>query len=445
MASASATRSGFIVKMKRAIVATCAIILFLAAPAGYAAAQGDAAVRVTGRGETAYEARQDAVRQALQQTVEQLVISQQVVKNDKLVMDRIISTMNGFVSQFAPVRTWTEKGSVLIEADIVVSETRITNFVSLTKIGRTAVNSDNILAAAQAEKLAQKTRGEMLAALFQGFPGRAPLEASPLSIAMNKADPDFLDVETTVRFAPGFISSLRAGLKTLGAKSPMELCRGVPYFDPYYNLSPCRHPPNSVMICFKSHDSHIYHYSRSELDREADCLTLPDVDLRVLGYVPYADERPSPPPDYKGDAESYYDAWTQTAVPYVLLVSGEKPLQFRNRLQAATKYYGFLNNKYSAYETNVLFNLNWHTDPVSGRRDQLDILIRTQKVKVDGKVAVDDIEGVNQIDAVPMLHDGKYELGDDGLPDLLAEDFPIRRITDPDDYKSFINELISGN
>jgi hypothetical protein len=47
-----------------------------------------------------YEARQYAVRQALQQTVEQLVISQQVVRNDKLVMDRIISTMNGFVSLF---------------------------------------------------------------------------------------------------------------------------------------------------------------------------------------------------------------------------------------------------------------------------------------------------------------------------------------------------------
>jgi hypothetical protein len=48
-------------------------------------------VRVKGYGATAAEARQDAVRAALQQ----LIVTDRVIKDDQIVRDNIMSTMNG--------------------------------------------------------------------------------------------------------------------------------------------------------------------------------------------------------------------------------------------------------------------------------------------------------------------------------------------------------------
>lgn len=242
-------------------MAACATIVLLCSSESFASAQTDTSVRVIGRGETTYEARQDAIRQALQQAVEQLVISQQVVSNDRLVLDKISSTMNGFVSEFTPVRTWVENGEMLIEADVVISQSRIENFIGLTKGSRVSISSENILAAAQAERLARTARSEIAIALLQDFPASV-IEASPVSLSMNANDPDYVDMKATVRWSTQFLRSVEQGMNALGATridcrvrerhhhGECTVVGGSPFF---YHSAAAAHQtaePNTFSVCF---------------------------------------------------------------------------------------------------------------------------------------------------------------------------------------------------
>jgi hypothetical protein len=242
MIKLSAIYPDFATTLKQAMVAVCAALFLVHAPVGYAAAQGDAAVRVTGRGETAYEARQDAVRQALQQTIEQLVISQQVVKNDRLTRDKIISTMNGFVSQFTPVRRYSDNGIMVIEADVIVSKKRVENFVGLEKGNRANIKSENIIAAAQAEKLARTIRAEIAIAMLQDLSGDM-LEISSAKFAPNQDNPDMLDMTVEIDWSHDFIESVYFGLRGL-AKGKY---RGLKLLDTGFDW-PSKNPYN-LAIC----------------------------------------------------------------------------------------------------------------------------------------------------------------------------------------------------
>jgi hypothetical protein len=59
-------------------------------------------VFVTGSGPSIDDAKTDAIRQALQLTMRQLVIVDRVISGDTVVRDRVMSTMNGYIEQFTP-------------------------------------------------------------------------------------------------------------------------------------------------------------------------------------------------------------------------------------------------------------------------------------------------------------------------------------------------------
>jgi formylglycine-generating enzyme required for sulfatase activity len=270
--------SDIIIKLKQAMAAVWAAFFFLSVLSGFAAAQSDAAVRVTGRGETPFEARQDAVRQALQQKVDQLVISQQIVEGDRLTLDKISSTMNGFVNQFTPIRRYEDKALYFVEADVVVSESRIENFIGSVKGARTNVNSENILAGVQAEKLAREARSEMIRSLFLGFPADV-MEASSPSFKINDNNPELINFQLEARWAPGFLKTIEEGLRALDARHVD--CRTTDYF------RDCEigYPTNSLTVCLTDSDL-TYAKDRDRFRQEpVDCYTISPVDLSVLKSV----------------------------------------------------------------------------------------------------------------------------------------------------------------
>ncbi len=191
-------------------------------------------VTVTGRGATMYEARVDAIRQALQQTVKQLVLAHRVVQNDRVALDQIASTMNGYVSRFTPKSTTTVNGVVNVEADVEVSESRVENFLATTTGGQTQINTSNVLASVQREVLARRARSEVLVGLFASFPQGA-LEASPPTVTIDQRDPNRLNVTHRAWISPLYIRHLKEGLRSLGARR---------------ELQGSFQPPNTVLVCF---------------------------------------------------------------------------------------------------------------------------------------------------------------------------------------------------
>lgn len=372
MRTVSETGSLFLAVTQEIAALSLAVFLLVAlAPA--AGAQEESALRVTGQGESSYEAREDAIRQALQIAVEQLVISQQVVENDRLTLDRLSSTMNGFVSAFAPVRSYSENGSVFIEADIIVSRSRIENFIGLTNGARTEVNSDNILASMQAERLARVARADMVAALFRDFPDRA-LEAGPVSLSLNPANPGLVDFRTEVRWAPRFLSSLQEGLKALGAH---HVNCGL---DPYS----CGegYPPHSLMVClmhgdwrFSSGSSYLRPVSLGSTD--ADCYTLAPVDLSVFGT----------PQNGEGGLARF-------ACIAGVCVPG-------NFAAALTEGGRLIDIGYSQSGFLAGWELRQYPQPESS--PHLTLLLDTRSVVISSSLPAERLEGVRAVDTIPLI------------------------------------------
>lgn len=242
-------------------------------------------VRVTGFGKSVYEARQDAIRQALQMKVDQLVIEQRVVKNDRLVLDRIASTMNGYVTQFIPLKTRQGKNGVEFEAEIEISETRIENFIGSMRRNRAEIKPDNIAASIEALKIARAARGQVAAALFQDFPVRTIEVSSPKNLSTTPNDK--LGFEVYIRWHPQFIKTLIGGLSAIGAQKIR--CREI-VVQGYYggeDSNSCWGYPErkSLQVCFKEYARVPHGFPiqgfRSNLET-GECWRLDDVDTQYF-------------------------------------------------------------------------------------------------------------------------------------------------------------------
>ncbi|MGH9550251.1 MAG: hypothetical protein ACRD3W_12795, partial [Terriglobales bacterium] len=92
-------------------------------------------VVVTGDGASIDEAKTDAIRQALQQSMRQLVIAERTIRGNSILRDKVMSTMNGYIDRFQQ-RDLKKIGSgYSVTAEITVSASRIENFLGVTTGG----------------------------------------------------------------------------------------------------------------------------------------------------------------------------------------------------------------------------------------------------------------------------------------------------------------------
>jgi hypothetical protein len=155
--------------------------------------------------------------------MKQLVIADRAVENDKILRDRVLSTMNGYVDEFKVIRSRTVPSAgektIEIEADVKVSSSRIENFLGFTSGGKAAVNGGNLLADVQREKASRKARTEILLRLFDAYPTNA-IQVTINSIRPDAQSPDRVHIDFAVRPREAFLKQLRVGLKELGAEVP---------------------------------------------------------------------------------------------------------------------------------------------------------------------------------------------------------------------------------
>ncbi len=104
------------------------LCMFLSSASAYADSQKSVSVEVTGGGQTAYSAQQDAVRRAMQMVIKQLVIAERKIENDQIVMDRVISSMSGYVEEFRVLKETSSESSISIKAVVTISVQPIVNF-----------------------------------------------------------------------------------------------------------------------------------------------------------------------------------------------------------------------------------------------------------------------------------------------------------------------------
>lgn len=194
----------------------CAILATFVPLLAFPSASSDRAVtvRVIGRGESEWTARNEAVRQALQAATRQLVIADRMVSDDKVLRDTVMSTMNGFVDKFEVIRTFKDGEDLAVEADVTVSNSRIENFLGASIGGSGPVRGSDLAASLQGQLASRAARAEIFWRLFSGYPGKA-IQIKIEKVGLNEIDPSLIMVDYTLSTDEAFVTALKQGVTTL--------------------------------------------------------------------------------------------------------------------------------------------------------------------------------------------------------------------------------------
>lgn len=186
-----------------------------------AAEPADITVSVSGSGATIDEAKADAIKNALQYALKQLVIVERVISGNKVLKDKILSTSNGYIEKYKEIGVVKTEFGFRVDAEITVSASRIENFIGVVAGGGgefngTAVNAEEQrrLAQEQAEELQRQARGEIFDRLFESFPWNA-FNIKLLKIRIAEDNPNILDVEVRASYKPEFLKALTGTLEAL--------------------------------------------------------------------------------------------------------------------------------------------------------------------------------------------------------------------------------------
>ncbi|MDQ8173358.1 MAG: hypothetical protein P3B76_11810 [Gemmatimonadota bacterium] len=185
-------------------------------------------VLVTGRGATLWEARQDAVRQALQQTRKQLVIADRAVSGDSLVRDEVLSTLNGFIEGFDVISQTSPTSDTdwTVKARVVVSPSAMTQYIAPKNGGESSANvkGDLIVADIAAVRARREVNRKLYERLLDGFPWQA------YDLSIEKVTPDAeaesVTVSVVAKMNDAFRKQLQSSMTALLAAGSAEMIRG---------------------------------------------------------------------------------------------------------------------------------------------------------------------------------------------------------------------------
>jgi len=178
-------------------------------------------VSVTGSGASIDEAKADTIRQALQQTMIQLVVVDRAISGNTILRDKIMSTMNGYIEKFQQREIKRSEKGYEFTAEITVSASRIENFIGITTGGAGPIEGESLLAEQntrraqiQGGQLQVQARGEIFDRMFRGFPSDA-IDIKVLGMKLSEADLNILQIKIEYAYKPTFVAALEGTLHAL--------------------------------------------------------------------------------------------------------------------------------------------------------------------------------------------------------------------------------------
>ena len=226
---------------RRFVMSLLMVVLVSMGAARTAHAADDVVLTQDGHGGSLAEARQDAIRQALQKVIPQIVVSDRRIESDQLVYDRLMSSLEGHVKAIEQLQVRADPAAgVVARYRMVISPKEIENFVKLSAGGSARLNGALIADTLSTELEARDFKGRYLERLFRGYPGYT-VDTRVVSVKPGVQDPNLLDVVLQYQLNPKWLKALMAGARNLACTSdergqcaPKALCLA----DSYLHLAP---------------------------------------------------------------------------------------------------------------------------------------------------------------------------------------------------------------
>jgi hypothetical protein len=178
-------------------------------------------IDVTGFGVNYDEAKDDAIKKALQAAFKQLIVVDRIVSNDKVIRDRILSTSNGYVENYMEKSARKTNSGVIVEAAITLSASRVENFLGLVAGGGGEFSGKLLSRAIQkrkaqeaADRMREEVNGEILSRLFENYPWSA-YDVSLHRIDLSDSDSDKVILTLDAKFNDRFVKSLKSTIDAL--------------------------------------------------------------------------------------------------------------------------------------------------------------------------------------------------------------------------------------
>lgn len=172
-------------------------------------------VIVEASGATLSDARDEAIRTALLSTVEQLIITDRLVKNGEIVQDDILATQNGFVAGFEVLEQYeSDLGEVVIRAKVRIAQDTIVNFVALRHGDSSSIDGASMFAELRRSSENRRVLGDMLDRFLKGY----PWDVVSLDLLEANSTPgrdDRLMVSIRTKTDPAHISALKEFLNVV--------------------------------------------------------------------------------------------------------------------------------------------------------------------------------------------------------------------------------------
>jgi len=216
-------------------------VLFLLTFSMSCIAASNTVVSSIGYGESPSAARHDASRNALEKIIPQLVDAERVIVNDEILIDKIRSSMTGFIESIDnEVLVKDIQFGYSFKADFQISESRISSFISLSNKNKTLVKGQSLFANIEKEKQQEKFFRHMFDKALSNYPLNALLvQVTDVRYDTTGAEPQII-VDVAAAYTPEFKSSMKNVLRTLsnidsrprkfGAKDTVEICVGPECF-----------------------------------------------------------------------------------------------------------------------------------------------------------------------------------------------------------------------
>jgi hypothetical protein len=284
-------------------------------------------VVVTGSGSSFDEAKTDAIRQALQRTMKQLVIADRAISGDTIVRDKVMSTMNGYIEKFQE-RGFRKTGTVYeVTTEITVSASRIENFLGVVTGGGGSIEGQTIfqeqsrrIAQAQAEQLQARARGEIFDRLFRGFPSEA-MDIKVLDMKLSATNVNGLQIRVQYSFKPTFVKALFGTISSLAVDQcvPQRIGQGFVRATMSHIVTSAKYPS----MC---HDPRLHNQRVGEE---------PERDAVCIGYEGVVRCFVLAPGDYCANCGEFRDASEQGLILFgrVIDAEGQSALAEQNCLK----------------------------------------------------------------------------------------------------------------
>jgi hypothetical protein len=156
--------------------------------------------------------------------MKQLVVVDRAISGDKILRDRVMSTMNGYVERFKQQSIEKTASGYAVKAEITISKSLIENFIGVTFGAKGEFEGQTLLAEQsrrnaqlRAQELQSQARGQIFDRLFRGFPSDV-FDVKFDKMRLSAKDINLIEIDYTVSFKPVFRKMLEGTLQALGAR-----------------------------------------------------------------------------------------------------------------------------------------------------------------------------------------------------------------------------------